>query len=254
MSRLGQRVSFANVTSVLALFIALGGSSYAALSLPRNSIGARELKPSAVTSKKVKDRSLRAADFARGQLPSKGGGPAGPPGAPGAQGARGPAGPAGKDGSPDTPAQVLTKLKTVDGPSSGLDADTLDGRTSGDLLALTSNGATSAVGLNFYSYFMTTTGTTRYAFGQMAIQAAGAAGQFRICANIPGTSGSMPWVLYLNGVRSTGTESGSSCSAAYDAGPGGEFRVTMRRSIVFGVHSGDGPADENYNLYGFGQL
>ena len=135
---------------MLALFIALGGSSYAAPSLPRNSIGARELKPSAVTSKKVKDRSLRAADFAAVSCRPRAAGPPARPGRPAHRGERGPAGPAGKDGSPDTPAQVLTKLKTVDGPSSGLDADTLDGRTSGDLLALTSNGATSAVGLNFY--------------------------------------------------------------------------------------------------------
>ena len=39
----------------------------------------------------------------------------------GAQGATGPA------GSPDTSAQVLTKIKTVDGSGSGLDADLLDG-------------------------------------------------------------------------------------------------------------------------------
>ena len=101
---------------------------------------------------------------------------------------------------------------------------------------------------------MTTTSTTRYAFGQMAIQAAGTAGQFRICGNLQGGSGNMPWVLYLNGVRSTGTVSGASCSTPFDAGPGGEFQVTLRRSIVFGVHSGDAPTDENYNLYGFGQL
>jgi hypothetical protein len=30
--------------------------------------------------------------------------------------------------------------------------------------------------------------------------------------------------------------------------------VTMRRSIVFGVHSGDSTTNENYNVYGFGQL
>ena len=108
--------------------------------------------------------------------------------------------------------------------------------------------------MNFYSYFMDTATTNRYAFGQMAIQAAGTAGQFRICANLGGVSGAMPWVLYLNGVRSTGSQSGSGCSAPFDAGAGGEFRVTMRRSIVFGVHSGDAPTNENYNIYGFGQL
>ena len=51
-------------------------------------------------------------------------GPAGPTGA---TGATGPQGAAGADGSPDTAAQVLAKLVTVDGSGSGLDADLLDG-------------------------------------------------------------------------------------------------------------------------------
>ncbi|MDO8185299.1 collagen-like protein [Conexibacter sp. JD483] len=57
-------------------------------------------------------------------------GPQGPAGAVGPQGAVGPigpVGPAGREGSPDTPAQILAKLLTVDGPGSGLDAEFLDG-------------------------------------------------------------------------------------------------------------------------------
>ena len=37
-------------------------------------------------------------------------------------------GPPGADGSPDTPAQILAKLVTVDGSGSTLDADLLDGQ------------------------------------------------------------------------------------------------------------------------------
>jgi hypothetical protein len=54
-------------------------------------------------------------------------GPQGPSGPTGATGSQGPQGPAGADGSPDTAAQVLAKLATVDGPGSGLNADKLDG-------------------------------------------------------------------------------------------------------------------------------
>ena len=54
-------------------------------------------------------------------------GPSGPTGPTGTTGPQGPQGPAGADGSPDTAAQVLAKLVTVDGPGSGLDADKLDG-------------------------------------------------------------------------------------------------------------------------------
>ena len=61
------------------------------------------------------------------QGPSGSQGPAGPTGPTGTTGTQGPQGPAGADGSPDTAAQVLAKLVTVDGPGSGLDADKLDG-------------------------------------------------------------------------------------------------------------------------------
>ena len=61
-------LSFANVTSVLALFIALGGGAYAAATLPRNSVGPKQLQRGAVTSAKVKDGTLRRSDFRAGQL------------------------------------------------------------------------------------------------------------------------------------------------------------------------------------------
>jgi hypothetical protein len=54
-------------------------------------------------------------------------GPAGPAGPTGLTGPAGANGANGVDGSPDTAAQVLTKIKTVDGAGSGLDADLLDG-------------------------------------------------------------------------------------------------------------------------------
>lgn len=78
-----ERLTFANVTSLLALFVALGGTGYAATSLPANSVGNAQLKADAVGSGKVRDGSLKAKDFADGQLPA------------GARGATGPAGPAG---------------------------------------------------------------------------------------------------------------------------------------------------------------
>ena len=67
-------------------------------------------------------------------------GPAGPPGEAGPEGPAGPQGPAGQaggDGSPDTPQQVLAKIIQVDGADSTLDADTIDGIDSGDLVITT---------------------------------------------------------------------------------------------------------------------
>jgi hypothetical protein len=74
-----------NALACVALFIALGGVSYAA-ALPRNSVGSKQIKNDAVTSAKVKNGSLKALDFGTGQLPS---------GAIGAKGDPGPTGPAG---------------------------------------------------------------------------------------------------------------------------------------------------------------
>jgi hypothetical protein len=44
----GARINYANLTATLALFISLGGASYAAVSLPAHSVGPTQLKPSAV--------------------------------------------------------------------------------------------------------------------------------------------------------------------------------------------------------------
>jgi hypothetical protein len=52
-----------NLIAYLALFVALGGTSYAAVNLPPNSVGGKQLKKNAVTSKKVKNGSLLRVDF-----------------------------------------------------------------------------------------------------------------------------------------------------------------------------------------------
>jgi len=51
------------VVAFIALFVAIGGSSYAVTRLPSNSVGSKQLKKNAVTGAKVKNRSLTAADI-----------------------------------------------------------------------------------------------------------------------------------------------------------------------------------------------
>jgi hypothetical protein len=87
------RLSFANVISLIALFVALGGTGYAAVKLPKNSVGGTQIKKNAVNSSKVKNGSLLSADFKAGQLPA---------GARGATGPAGPTGPRGADGANGT--------------------------------------------------------------------------------------------------------------------------------------------------------
>jgi hypothetical protein len=78
------------VVACLALAVSLTGGAYAvSTALPRNSVGPAQLKANAVNSAKVQNRSLRAADFAIGQIPK---GPQGPAGAAGPQGPPGTSG------------------------------------------------------------------------------------------------------------------------------------------------------------------
>jgi len=110
MKWIRKHASFANVTSLMALTVALGGTAYAGATLTRNSVGTGQLKRgavansdirnNAVTSAKVRNGSLRAADFARGVLNTAASTTPGPRGLTGAQGPAGPAGPAGADGAP----------------------------------------------------------------------------------------------------------------------------------------------------------
>lgn len=54
-----KKLTYANVTSTLCLFLLLGGSAaFAATQLPKNSVGARQLKANSVTGAKVKNGSI----------------------------------------------------------------------------------------------------------------------------------------------------------------------------------------------------
>jgi hypothetical protein len=104
-----RRPSPALVVASLALAVALGGTGYAAVVLPANSVGTAQLRDGAVVGSKVKAHSLNAASFRPGQLPQ------GPPGAQGAQGPVGLAGPAGPQGGKGDPATKLWAVVRNDG-------------------------------------------------------------------------------------------------------------------------------------------
>lgn len=94
--RVRSRLDYATVMSTIAVFIALGGTSYA-LTLPRNSVGPSqirskavgpsELRASAVRSKHINDRSVALQDLSRAARRAL-------------QGARGTTGPSGPIGPP----------------------------------------------------------------------------------------------------------------------------------------------------------
>lgn len=53
LRRIKKRASYANVVSTIALFVALGGASYAAVALAPNSVGSRQVRAGAITPPKL---------------------------------------------------------------------------------------------------------------------------------------------------------------------------------------------------------
>lgn len=119
------RLTYANVMATIAVFIALGGSSYAALKLPKGSVGATQLKRNAVTSPKVKPGSLLLSDFRKSQRSRLRGpqGPTGPQGSTGSQGPPGAAGTAtayGRVAGTDPTPTIVSASPNVSGVKRGL--------------------------------------------------------------------------------------------------------------------------------------
>ena len=86
-------MSFSNVVSLLALSIALGGTSYAALKVTgrdvvNSSLTGRDVRNNTLRGSDIRNGSLGVRDFARGRLPAGPRGPAGPPGPAGAPATR----------------------------------------------------------------------------------------------------------------------------------------------------------------------
>ena len=110
------RLTYANAAATLALFTSLGGVSWAAVTLPKDSVGSQQLQANAVTTKNVRDGSLLARDFKRRELPrGQTGltGATGVPGVPGAPGARGPQGSTGPKGDPGAPGATNAVVRTT---------------------------------------------------------------------------------------------------------------------------------------------
>jgi hypothetical protein len=97
------RLTYADVMSSIAVFVALGGASYAAVKLPPNSVGTKQIKKAAVTRPKIDPKLLTSLK-----------GTTGAPGPTGAQGATGTQGPKGDPGSGVTGVEKVDAQSTYD--------------------------------------------------------------------------------------------------------------------------------------------
>jgi hypothetical protein len=133
------RLNYANVTATLALFVALGGSSYAALR-----ITGRNVVNGSLTGKDIKKRSV-TLDRLRGKLPAGATGAQGPKGDQGLKGETGPAGPV--DPSQFVPSAGLYRVSV--GPTAWVSNSATLTRTvvAADQVVFTSSGAPSTAAL-----------------------------------------------------------------------------------------------------------
>jgi hypothetical protein len=110
------KLSYANVMATIAVFVALGGSSYAAIKITGNNVKdgtltGIDVKNSTLTGNDVRNGSLSAADFA-GALPAA----QGAQGPQGLQGPQGVPGPKGDSGS--VAGAVVAGIVNADGNAS----------------------------------------------------------------------------------------------------------------------------------------
>lgn len=108
----------AMTVACVALAVALSGAGYAAVTLPRNSVGTAQLKKGAVNSAKVRDGSLQSVDFGPGQLSA---GPQGP------QGQQGPPGPPNANAVNSDLLDNLDSTEFLRTTGKAADAELLDG-------------------------------------------------------------------------------------------------------------------------------
>ncbi len=127
----------------IALFIVLGGVSYAATALPSNSVGSKQIRKSAVNSSKVKDNSLLATDFKAGQLPA------------GPKGEQGPKGEIGPKGEPGPTASAFAQNSNgiaLSGSPTALNQATITTTTQSRIVAQASVDVSAAGAANLYCF------------------------------------------------------------------------------------------------------
>jgi hypothetical protein len=122
LSKLRSNLNYANVMATIAVFMALGGGAYAAIKLPANSVGSKQLKKKAVTPAKVAPGTVKLFKGQKGN-----------DGTNGANGANGRNGTDGTNGQPALSAFV-GRISNLHGDS-GLDW----GAPSGDSASVAPN-------------------------------------------------------------------------------------------------------------------
>jgi hypothetical protein len=68
LARLRAGITYANAMSTIAVFIALSGTTYAAVTLPRNSVGPAQIRSNAVGSSEIRRGAVRSSELGDGSV------------------------------------------------------------------------------------------------------------------------------------------------------------------------------------------
>jgi hypothetical protein len=71
VNKLKEKLSYANVMATLAVFMVLGGGAYAAVKIPKKSVGTKQLKAKAVSEAKLGDGAVSAVKLKTGAAVKK---------------------------------------------------------------------------------------------------------------------------------------------------------------------------------------
>jgi hypothetical protein len=213
-ARFRARLTYANVIATLALFIALGGSSYAALKLPKGSVGSEQLQKNSVTSVKVRPGTLMTSDFnasARSRL-------RGPEGPEGEEGLEGPEGPAGEPGP-------------TEGFAVGAEPDAVPDQ------------------VNASEMFTTTTSGTLYITGRLrSSTTCSAGGNLKVSLYLDGAPVAASGFTHASGVDTRVTTFGLS-----DSVPAGDHTVSMATHCATGSVSRPAVSDAAFGVILLGE-
>jgi hypothetical protein len=223
-SRMGRHVAAhlrANLAAYAALFIALGGVSYAAVKVPKNSVGTKQLKNGAVTQEKLEPAFFAKLSAPGARGPQGAQGAKGEAGQPGSQGATGPQGPQGVSAS--APSNAASRVIMVD--------------QGARLSSAASSGATPVSGLvaagTVFSKSVTATTDSALViqFARVEISVACPAASPQSC-RISGSG------AYVDGTGIPNSQASFGFPATIPAGASGVGNVDMSGAVIGGIAAG----------------
>jgi hypothetical protein len=194
------------VVACLALGIALGGTSYAAVTLPRNSVGTKQLKKNAVTSPKIKNNAVTGADVNEASL------------------AKVPAAAAADTAAVAATANTASTANSATTATTAANATLVGGNTVRRFVVAVPNGGAQATVLNLNGLIITLTCPA----GAVALRAnnnSGAAAQFRWEAHGGGTE-------YNDGYQSFGATTNANLNNSTNNGSGSSHYIRLNGTGV----------------------